>query len=193
MDVTTVPKKNEPQLNGVHLCGSQQEAENYCKRGCIVYDCSTMFSVFKDKDMVANIRKAKEPLVFSTNAGEGSTGLVADVHKFGEVWFNKTAITNLMAHCQVVDQYRVTYDSAVEDAFLVHMSPTQIIKFKRNEHGLYMYTVPEGFRKANQELNKKKQMHASAKKVTILVMDLETVKQRSTRYTAAEVKDAHVA
>ena len=37
----------------------------------------------------------------------------------------------------MADKYRVTYDSKVEDAFLVH-TPSGVIKFNRTPEGLYM-------------------------------------------------------
>ena len=45
-----------------------------------------------------------------------------EIEGFGDVWFDKGAVSNLMALCDLVRRgHRVTYDSDVEDTFIVHV------------------------------------------------------------------------
>ena len=45
----------------------------------------------------------------------------------------------------MVKKHQITYDSEKEDAFLVHM-PNKIVKFTRNNEGLYQFKVPKEYR-----------------------------------------------
>ena len=49
---------------------------------------------------------------------------------------------NIFGFADLVDKHRITYDSAKEDAFLIHM-PEKIVKFKRSPEGLYFHQAPK--------------------------------------------------
>ena len=52
----------------------------------------------------------------------------------------------------MADKHRIQYDSAKEDAFLVH-TEDGIHKFKRTPEGLYAYKPPEEFFEQNTRAN----------------------------------------
>ena len=63
-----------------------------------------------------------------------------DVPDCKPVWFERDAMTsNIMGLHKIAKKYKVTYDSAVKDAFLVHVAPKKTIKFACNESKLYVY------------------------------------------------------
>ena len=56
--------------------------------------------------------------------------------EFGTVWFQEDAIANIIGFGDLVDQYQITYDSAKDDAFLVHMKE-KTVKSSWTPEGLY--------------------------------------------------------
>ena len=69
------------------------------------------------------------------------------------MWFHEEAIANIFGFGDLVNKYRITYDSEKEDAFLVHMEH-KTVKFTRTPEGLYQFTVPQSYKeelKMNQE------------------------------------------
>ena len=71
----------------------------------------------------------------------------ASVSNFGKVWFDDRAIANIFGMVDLKKKFRVTFDSAKEDAFLVHMDGN-IIKFKCNQEGLYEYKPTEDYKRS---------------------------------------------
>ena len=66
----------------------------------------------------------------------------AMVPGFGTVWFDERAIANIFAMQDLKQQHHITYDSDVEDAFLVHRKGKDPVKFKCTSQGIYAFTIP---------------------------------------------------
>ena len=81
----------------------------------------------------------KTVLELSTNSGDIVTDKKATVPGYGEVWYKPEAITNIFSFTEMEDKYRITYDSSIEKAFVVHL-PHKKVKFMRH-NGLY-YHIP---------------------------------------------------
>jgi hypothetical protein len=77
----------------------------------------------------------------ATNGGLLVTIKKADVLQWREVWFNVTAITNIFSYAEMIDKYRITYDSEKEDTFLVHL-PNKLIQIERIGNNLHVYRPP---------------------------------------------------
>ena len=88
-------------------------------------------------DFVTNIRKSDDPLMMTTNAGTRKMDLDGDVKGFGIAKYDPNQITNIFGFSHMTDMCRVTYDSSVEDAFIVHTA-NGIVKFNRDGR-LYTY------------------------------------------------------
>jgi hypothetical protein len=86
--------------------------------------------------MVADIKENAGSLSLSTNGGILHTSQKGTVPKFGPVWYNEKAITNIFSFAEMEDKYRVTYDSDKEKAFIVYR-PDGIMKFVRGANKLY--------------------------------------------------------
>ena len=64
-------------------------------------------------------------------------------------------MANVMSYANMAKQYRTTYDNSIEDTFLVH-TDNGIIQFKKNNEGLYIYKLPEGYKAAVKKHNNKR-------------------------------------
>lgn len=105
-------------------------------------DNQSSVSVFCNKDLVENIRESDNgDMHLWTNGGVLVTTKKADLPHWGEVWFDDKAITNIFSYAEMADRYRVTYDSAKEDAFFVHLQD-KIVRFNRIGSNLYVYKPP---------------------------------------------------
>ncbi|WP_427962039.1 hypothetical protein, partial [Acidithiobacillus sp.] len=99
---------------------------------------SSIGATFMNPDLVTDIKMAKQPINMTTNAGEKIIGLEGQVKGFGKVYYDPTMMANIFGLSEMVDRCRVTFDSDVEDAFVVHVKDGKI-KFSRTPEGLYAY------------------------------------------------------
>ena len=61
---------------------------------------------------------------------------------FGRVWYDEGAIANIFSFQDLKKQHHITYDSEVEDAFIVHKEEKEPVKFQCTSQGIYAYTIP---------------------------------------------------
>ena len=97
---------------------------------------SSLKATFMNADLVSDITVSKNPVGMKTNAGSKLITLQAQVKGFGTTWYDPTQMANIFGFAGMVDKHRITYDSAKEDAFLVHKED-EIVKFARTPEGLY--------------------------------------------------------
>ena len=107
----------------------------------ILLDSGSTVNLFSTPKLVDKIKTVDEVMELATNAGTRINTQKADVPDFGEVWYDNKAITNIFALKEMIKRYRVTYDSNVEDAFIIHL-PHKVVKFRRSPNGLY-YIKPQ--------------------------------------------------
>ena len=62
----------------------------------------------------------------------------AMVSDYGKLWYEDKDIANIFSLTNLVNKYRVTYDSHQDDDFTVHAS-RGISKFRRNKQGIYVF------------------------------------------------------
>ena len=91
--------------------------------------------------MVSNVQKAVEPLTLRSNGGSMEVQRIASIGKAKqEVWFSSKAITNILSIKDVIQTYRVTYDS-YDQAFVVWREekglPNMI--FRMHHSGLHFH------------------------------------------------------
>jgi hypothetical protein len=107
--------------------------------------------------MISSIKTAPRPLTMVTNAGTKKLSQKGVINGFGEAWYDPSQVANIFGFAKLEDQYRITYDSSTENAFNVHTNDA-IVKFKRNEDGLYVYRPSERHLKSvNKDKQKDKQ------------------------------------
>jgi hypothetical protein len=128
---------------GVHIELQFQQFEAHEMRNWILLDNQSSVSVFCNRDLVQNIRKSSDgDMHLSTNGGVLVTSNKADLPQWGEVWFNNSAITNIISYAEMADRFRITYDSGKEDAFIVHLSSDKTVRFSRLGNNLYVFKPP---------------------------------------------------
>ena len=144
---------------------------------------STIPATIMNPDLLTNLRTSKKTLRMATNAGTKDMRLVGDVIGFGEAWYDPDMMTNILGFGHMADKYRVQYDSAKEDAILVH-TETGIIKFKRTDEGLYAYKPSEKY---------KKLVAKSKNPIVKAQHHVSTVKENMVGFTKREVDGAKLA
>ena len=79
------------------------------------------------------------------NAGCRRTNLVGDLPGYGTVWFDPSAITNILSLKRVRSKYKVTYENGTEAFFAVVKPDGTRFEFKESADGLYyLDTEAEG-------------------------------------------------
>ena len=151
----------------------------------ILLDNQSNVSIFSNPNFVYNHTTVDQGLRLATNGGILETNKQAKVPGFGQVWFDKNAITNIFSFAEMEDQYQITYDSSKEKAFIVHM-PDKQIKFRRSDNGLYYCNVDYAI-KDNQVVK------PSGKKVTFKQNMVQTLDENKKFYTNRQIERAKVA
>ena len=105
----------------------------------ILLDTGSTFSVFKNPDMVLNIRNSGRKLKAYTNGGRQDSAQVADLPGFFTVWFNPSSMINILSWADVRSKYRITADTAVGNYITVHLSPKRQMRFQEVASGLYLF------------------------------------------------------
>ncbi len=150
---------------------------------------STIGATIMNPDLLTGLRTSKKKLRMSTNAGTKEMNLVGDVIGFGEAWYDPDMLTNIFSFSKMADKHRVVYDSAKEDAILVH-TDTGVIKFKRTPEGLYAYKPSDNYK---QLVAESKSMAVYAQTEEKAQHHVSTVKENMAGFTKREVERAKLA
>ena len=107
---------------------------------------STIGGTIMNADFVTDVKPSKSPIGMRTNTGGKSLTVEAKVPGFGKVWYDPEQMANIFGLSKLVKQYRVTFDSAIDNSFHVHTNDG-VIDFSCTEEGLYAYRPTENFLK----------------------------------------------
>ena len=55
------------------------------------------------------------------------------------IWFHRNGIANVISLALVKEHFRVTFDSAAGNTFVVHKPDGSTIEFQQSDRGLYYY------------------------------------------------------
>ena len=72
------------------------------------------------------------------NGGSITTNKKGHLKHYGDVWFDKRSITNILCLKNVKQKYRVTYDSSTDGVFTVH-KPGELLHFVMHKDGLHYH------------------------------------------------------
>jgi hypothetical protein len=107
----------------------------------ILLDSQSTISVFKNPNMLTNIRKSDRTLRAITNGGYQDSNMVGDFPNLGEVWYNCNSIANILSLADVRKVCRVTMDSGIASSINVHRLDGSVMTFYEHESGLYVYST----------------------------------------------------
>jgi hypothetical protein len=96
---------------------------------------------------VKNIQQVRDEMTVMGNGGRLTTKTKAYLKGYGDVWFNKRAITNILSLKNVVKKrgFHVSYDSDGDQGFAIHKPNGKNIHFRMHPDGLHYhgFTNPE--------------------------------------------------
>ena len=114
---------------------------NLALRNIILLDSQSTMDLFCNPQLVHKIRKSTKFMKLQSNGGTMTVRHKASITSYNhEVWFDKDAITNIIALSNLIKQYRVTYDSD-DKMFVVHRGTINKpdMHFKMHSSGLHYY------------------------------------------------------
>ena len=120
--------------------------EDKCKTSSIspywlLLDSESTTSVIKNRDLLSNIRDSSHPITCHSNGGTQVSSLVGRLKGFGDVWFNTESLANILSLAEMVNKYRVTFDSKDGNKFIIYKSDGFTVEFKQSIHGLYYHDI----------------------------------------------------
>ena len=108
------------------------------KETSILIDSGSNFSVFKNANLLTNIRNSDELLRAYINGGHQDSYMKGHYEGFFEVWFNPQAMVNVLSLSQVSKRYRITMDTASSSNIKVHLDNGTTLVFEEVKSGLYL-------------------------------------------------------
>jgi hypothetical protein len=106
----------------------------------ILLDSPSTMDLFCNRALVEKTYKSRDSMRLKTNAGIMLVSQKATLPGYNKkVWFRTRAITNIVALSNLIQQYRITYNSN-DLMFVVHCEPDKPdMEFRMNESGLHYY------------------------------------------------------
>jgi hypothetical protein len=89
--------------------------------------------------MIYNIRDSPQSVCAKTNGGQQISTHVGDFTNLGVVWYNQDSIANILSLAQVRKVCKVTMNTAVDPALVVHHKDSSTMRFQEHTDGLYYY------------------------------------------------------
>ena len=105
---------------------------------CLMLDSGTTHSIIANEKLLVGITTAKVPIRMSTNEGEKTIAKEAQLLGAGTVYHDVSCIANPLSLGELSDRYRITMDTAVDNAFYIHMDNGRMVKFSRGKNNLYL-------------------------------------------------------
>ena len=123
-----------------HCSFFQKQRDSTIKDSWILLDSGPTISIFRNKDLLKNVRRipaGQQPLRLNTNGGVLLADQVGDLPGFGCVWFCPNSLANILSLSQMKKVCRVRMDSQEETGFLVTKHDGSIVKFNEDDSGLH--------------------------------------------------------
>jgi len=116
----------QPCMNGIRGLNEDDRSN--------ILDSGSTISLFKSKNLVTEIKNAKDKIELETKGGTRVVDKEGRIKGFGKAYFNQNAIVNIFAVKDLVKKHRVTYDSDKEDTFVVHIgsNPSSFVLTNRD-------------------------------------------------------------
>ena len=105
----------------------------------ILLDSQSTISVFKNPQMLQNIRSSPHVLRALTNGGHQDSNMIGDFPNLGQVWYNPDSIANILSLADVRKVCKVSMDTSKEPTIFVHRLDGSVMKFIEHPSGLYIF------------------------------------------------------
>jgi hypothetical protein len=132
-DKGKVARKNPWHHDGMTF----HQEEQMLPKSWILLDNQSTVDVFCNRHQLTNIRETNKVMNFRCNTRVTRTNMVGELNGYGTVWYNSKGIANILSLSQVEKKHRVTYDSAVSKAFIVHKNDGSKRRFQQATSGLF--------------------------------------------------------
>jgi hypothetical protein len=112
----------------------------------ILLDNESTMDLFCNKHFVTGVAKSYDSVTVTGNGGTLVVKQKATLNGYHtKIWFDKRAITNILALANVAKQYCVTYDSGDTKGFVVHRAKFGLpdMRFELHRSGLHIYNPKE--------------------------------------------------
>ena len=109
--------------------------------GWLLLDNQSTCHVFRDKNRLAGVHVPGWKAVIRSNGGINQVTEKGRFGPFEEVWHDPASLFNILSLAKLRQTHRVTFDSAKENAFVVHCEDGTQIRFVMSDEGLYYYDM----------------------------------------------------
>ena len=158
-------------------------------RDQIILDTGSTMDLFCNMNLLdGQPYLADRTIEMATNAGYKVHRYQGIVPGFPEpVWFDPTALTNIMSMSSLRKHHDVAYDSA-EDTFIISLGGRVVAKFRSNDKGLYVFTpmFHQGSRDESGMFQHRRSDGPDGAGTNLLV----TVEENARFYTRRQLQDA---
>lgn len=101
----------------------------------ILLDSQSTVDLFKNKELLMNIRKADGTLVVHSTAGVSTTNLVGDFPGYGEVWYYPEGVANIISWSNAEEKgFEITYENK---ELRLHRADGTYRAFRKSNGGLH--------------------------------------------------------
>ena len=109
----------------------------------ILLDSGSTVNLFSNGKLLNNIRNAPYGghITINTSGGSVITKQQGDLPGFGTVWYHPDDIANVLSLSHVSINFRITMDTAIDNAIIVHKSDGSTRRFGLSDTGLYVTDV----------------------------------------------------
>ena len=107
------------ESNGIVLAQPETNGHSILSNWIILDNGSTV-DVFSNGNLLQDVEESRTNMRIHCNAGTSSTNLQGDLRGYGKVWYSPQGIANILSLHNLTKKFRVTFNSANEDGFVVH-------------------------------------------------------------------------
>lgn len=139
MEVMT-PNQETENANGditINYQYTQKEVSTDTNKG-VLLDTGSSFSVFKDAELLTDIKPSKIILRARTNGGIQESKMTGTLPGFFRVLYNPDSMLNILSLKDVRKKFRVTMDTKQGATISVHDNDGGTMMFKETHTGLYL-------------------------------------------------------
>ena len=87
--------------------------------------------------MICHVRQNKVYLRIHLTGGVTKTNWISLLPGYGWVWYHLNRIANILSLARVIWHHCVTFNSALDNSFHVHLAGRRVCIFKQSKDGLY--------------------------------------------------------